>query len=98
MESEASKEKRLIEQKQSQETANRQLKILETLQDLESFQSWRDLIVVPTIQQLEAEIASQEADKMSEVILRSKLKHLNSLKYLFYDVFDQAKAQRQLNK
>jgi len=53
----------------------------------EDFKNWVEEVVRPNIELIEAEIASKEADQMPEVILRSKLKQLNSLRYLFKDVF-----------
>ena len=86
-----------MEQKEMDEQ-NRQLKLIEELEKIEAFQLWRDTIAKPVLEQLEAELASKEADAMPEVILRAKLKYLNILKRLFYDIFPDAKLQRQINE
>ena len=62
---------------------------LKRLHQSEDFQAFKSEVVDPTISTLEAELASEKADDMSEVILRAKLKHLNSLKWLFDRVFKQ---------
>ncbi len=66
----------------------RLLRLLQDLSKSEAFQAWRDGVVADDIARLEASLASKEADAMPEVILRAKLKQLNSLKYIFHDVFE----------
>jgi hypothetical protein len=65
------------------------IELLKKLGRSEEFIKWREWVVEPAIQQLEIELASEKADEMPEVILRAKLKHLNSLKYFFKDIFKQ---------
>jgi hypothetical protein len=65
------------------------LDLLNRLNKSEDFKAFKDNIVNPTIESLENELASVEADKMPEVILRAKLKHLNTLKWFFNKVFQQ---------
>jgi hypothetical protein len=79
------------EQKDQAEESKKLFKLLDTLNGYHEFTEWRDLVVKPQIDMLEAELNSAESDKMSEVVLRAKLKHLVSMKYLFYQVFDIAK-------
>jgi len=78
--------------------AKRLLQMLRDLSKHETFITWRDEAVQPLIKQLEMELASEKADLMPEIILRAKLKHLNSLKYLFDDVFQIAKENININK
>ena len=53
----------------------------------EDFIFWKEQVVEPTIAQLEIELSSSAADLLPEAILRGKLKQLNSLKFMFRDVF-----------
>jgi hypothetical protein len=64
------------------------LEALKRLHTNPDFVIWRDSVAKPLIAQLEAELASAEADNMSEVILRSKLKQVNSLRNLFIAWFE----------
>lgn len=73
---------------QDEKELNRQLKLLKVLRGLEEFRVWRDLVAKPIIDGLEAEINSKDADSMPEVILRAKIKHLATMKELFYNIFD----------
>jgi hypothetical protein len=66
------------------ECANR----LPRLKRNEDFKFWKEQVVEPLMAQLEAELASKDADLMPEAILRGKLKHLNSLKFIFKEVFN----------
>jgi hypothetical protein len=59
----------------------------------EDFLFFKETVVEPTILQLEVELSSSVADEMKESILRGKLKHLNSLKFFFKDVFVQFKEE-----
>ena len=81
-----------------QEQQERNLRMLRDLSNSEAFQIWIDEVVNPTIQILEAELASEKADEMSEPVLRGKLKQLNSLKYIFKDVFEIAKQNLKITK
>lgn len=66
-------------------------RLLRDLRDLSKFHpfiTWRDRVIEPNIKALETELASDKADNLPEVVLRAKLKHLNSLKYLFKEVFE----------
>jgi hypothetical protein len=65
------------------------LELLVKLSRLEEFRSWVKDLVEPTIAQLEAELAKPL--QYSEIDLKAKLLHLNSLKYLFKDVFTQSR-------
>lgn len=62
------------------------LEALRRLRTHEDFMVWRDSVAKPLIAQLEAEL--NKADEMDEVTLRANLKHLNTLKALFYTWFD----------
>ena len=73
----------------NEEQTKQQFEIIQRLKGREEFKLWINIIVEPLIAQLEASLSSEEADKMPESILRAKLKHVNSLKYLFNDVFAQ---------
>jgi hypothetical protein len=70
---------------QEKETDKEQLESLQILSRRPEFQLWRSLVVDGTIKSLEQELNA--ADDMPESILRAKLKHINSLKFFFYDVF-----------
>lgn len=83
---------------EEQKELERNLRLIRELSKVENFQVWRDTVVVPIIGQIEAELSSEKADQMSEVVLRSKLKQLNSLKYIFNDVFEIAKMNLKDNK
>jgi hypothetical protein len=74
-------------QTDTEKEANRQIDLIKQLVLDERFRAWVDTVVKPGIAILEAEIASEKADQMSEVILRSKIKHINSLKFYFEDIF-----------
>ena len=50
------------------------------------FVIWRDKVAKPLIAQWEGELAG--ADSLSEVVLRSKLYQVNTLKALFYTWFE----------
>lgn len=76
-----------MNEEEIQKQAEQQIDLIKKLIVNESFLAWVNGIVKPGIAQLEAEIASKEADLMPEVILRAKLKHINSLKLYFDDVF-----------
>jgi hypothetical protein len=67
--------------------ANDQLQLVKQLAADERFRTWVEVVVKPGIAILEAEIASEKADQLPEVILRAKLKHINSLKFYFEDIF-----------
>lgn len=77
-----------------QEEQNRTLELLNKLNHHEEFTLWRDEIAKPFIEKLEKEIMDN-ADKMSEVILRANLKSLHAVKDLFYGVLDQVAYQVQ---
>jgi hypothetical protein len=85
-------------EKIEQEEMNNQLRMLRDLSNLEAFQVWRDIVAEPIIAQLEMELASEKSDSISEAILRGKLKQLNSLKHIFYQVFEIAKQNLKSNK
>lgn len=74
------------------------LRLLRDLSNSDAFKTWRDVVVEPIIRQLEAELSSNEADNLPEPILRGKLKQLNSLKYIFKDVFEIAKSNLNISK
>lgn len=81
-----------------QEEYDHRLRMLRELSNSEAFKVWREDVVVPIIAQLEAELASDKADSLPEPVLRGKLKQLNSLKYIFKDVFDIAKSNLKNNQ
>lgn len=70
-----------------QKQADVQIDLIRKLAGNESFRAWVDTVVKPGIALLEAEIASEKADQMPEVILRAKLKHIHTLKLYFEDIF-----------
>lgn len=74
-------------EQEEQERLKLQVDLLKRLNRSEDFQCFRDNVVNPTIEALEAELSSPEADKLPEAILRGKLKFLNSLKWFFNKVF-----------
>lgn len=78
------------------ETQEKILSLLIGLERLEEFRLWRDEVAKPIIDQLETEL--QDADSMSEAVLRAKLKHAQSMKYVFYSVFDQVRIQKSLQQ
>jgi len=80
------------EQKPSKEDIEN-LQQIRKLGKTEEFRIWRNLIVDNNILTLEAELAGPDADSMPEAVLRGKLKHINSLKYFFHDVFDNVEQQ-----
>lgn len=63
-----------------------QLELLRQLSNREDFKEWVKVVVEPTILSLEDSLNSN-MESLSEVELRARLKHLNSLRYLFKDVF-----------
>jgi hypothetical protein len=69
------------------------LESIKRLANNEDFKNWVNDIIKPNIELIEAELASEKADTMSEVVLRAKFKHLSSLKYLFIDVFSVVNQQ-----
>ena len=75
--------------KEELDARERELKLVQRLRHMEEFQTWRDNFVQPIIDSLEYEIATK-ADTMDEVVLRSNMKHLNSLKYFFKVIFEEA--------
>jgi hypothetical protein len=87
-----------MEVKMEDERSKRLLQMLRDLSKHETFITWRDEVVSSNIQQLENELASDKADTMPEVVLRAKIKQLNSLRYLFYTVFEIAKENINISK
>lgn len=79
-----------------QEEYDRQNKMLVELSRLEPFQVWRDTVVKINLEALERDMAN--SDNLSESVLRGKLKHYQSLKYFFEDVFEIAKSNLKINK
>lgn len=73
-----------------------QLDLLVKLGRTEEFQLWRDLVVKPSIEALEAELANPM--ELTEANLKAKVMHLNSLKYFFNGMFEQIEANLKLNK
>lgn len=68
-------------------------KLLRDLRDLNNdsrFQTWRENVCKPILDQLEADL-SVNADSMPEMVLRAKVKHYFSKKYEYYQVFEIAK-------
>jgi hypothetical protein len=70
---------------EEQEEMEKNVQLLKELNAMENFQVWRDWVAKPVLEQLEADLAN--ADQLDEVVLRAKLKHVEFVKYLFYDVF-----------
>jgi len=64
----------------------RQLELLRLLSTREEFKEWVKLVVEPTIKQIEADLY-EKMESLSEVELRARLKHINSIKYMFEDIF-----------
>lgn len=83
-----------MEDKLDQQAQN-QLALLDKLERLEEFRTWRSLVVDENIKLLEKQLSGPDADTMPEVALRANIKLLNSLKYYFYEVFEQVRAQRK---
>lgn len=65
---------------------NAQIDLIKKLAVNESFQAWVNTIVRPGIALLENDVALN-ADTMSEVVLRSRIKHIATLKMYFNDIF-----------
>ena len=65
---------------------NRQFELLRLLSTREEFKEWVKLVVEPTIKQIEADLY-EKMESLSEVELRARLKHINSIKYMFEDIF-----------
>jgi len=64
----------------------RQFELLRLLSTREEFKEWVKLVVEPTVKQIEADLY-EKMESLSEVELRARLKHINSIKYMFEDIF-----------
>lgn len=81
---------------ETQEPRSRELELLVKLSRTAEFQLWRDLVAKPIVQQLEADLANPL--DLTEANLKAKVMHLNTVKGLFYHLFDQAKAQIDIER
>ncbi len=73
------------EQQKQDAEAKRKIVLLKELSAMESFQTWRDWVAQPVLDSLEADL--NNADQLEENVLRAKLKHVQFVRELFYDVF-----------
>lgn len=69
-----------------EETTERNIALLKQLSQMESFKVWRDWVAKPVLEQLESDL--NNADQLEEVVLRAKLKHIQFVKELFYEMFE----------
>lgn len=88
-------EQQLNDEEKLAEEHRRRVRLIDQLQHNEAFQLWRDIVAKP---QLEAiEVYLKESDSMSEAVLRGTIKNYFTMKFLFEDVFSQARAQIELD-
>ena len=73
--------------------------LLKVLNGRQEFIVWRDLVAKPLIEQNENELmgldpttGKSRIEGISEANLKAKVMYLNTLKHLFYQIFDQANA------
>jgi hypothetical protein len=72
------------------------IEMLADLEKIEAFRAWRDQVIKEYIARLEQEL--QVTDQMPEAILRYKLKTYQTIKDLFFNIFEQAKEQKRQEK
>jgi len=72
------------QQKQAAED-KRKITLLKELSAMEAFHIWRDWVAQPVLESLEADL--NNADQLEESVLRAKLKHVQFVRELFYDMF-----------
>lgn len=78
------------------EELQRQAKLLESLEGLESFRLWRNEVITPILDQLDAKLAN--SDTMSEAVVRANVLLRYLVKDTFYQVFERVKVANQQEK
>lgn len=73
------------------------MQLLAALERHEEFQLWRDLVCLPELERIRAELRDKQ-DELPEVILRANLKTEYKLDQLFYKVFSLARSDLEVNK
>jgi len=89
-------EKKLTPEEEAQARYDRVSALMVKLSQSEEFQIWRDEVCQPLLTQLEDKL--RNSDTLDEATLRGSLKHYFSEKYRFYDVFEIARTNIELNE
>jgi hypothetical protein len=75
-------------------------KLVMQLENMESWQVWRDEVAKPIIEQMDYDLLN--VLEMDEATLKAKIMYRNLVKSLFYNIFDsykaEIKAQREQKK